>query len=349
MKKFIFVVFFSAFLLSAEKISFKDQNGNMLNLNEPVKRAALFPIPHASFSMALDNGPSRLVSINPTAKKALREHILGRIFKDALNLSTNGIGADFTPNVEELIKLKPDFVLQWGHTGDDIVSPLKKTGINMAIINYKGNEENALEWFDILAKAYDKKGRLDEILNHRKSIFERIKSYASTQKHAKTPKILTFYGRGNSYQANGDGTYQHYAINLIGAQNAINFKGSKIISKEQIIALNPDIIILSSFDDLMPKDIYKNNAFKNTQAVKNKRVYKIPFGGDRWDPPTAESHFAWIWLGILAYGEDFAKNFDLIAEMKKGYKILYNYDLSSDDIAEILRINENKISSNYNF
>lgn len=349
MKKFIFVAFFSAFLLSAEKISFKDQNGNIVNLNEPVKRAALFPIPHASLSIAIDNGPSRLVTINPTAKKALSEHILGRIFKDALNLSTNGIGADFTPNVEELIKLKPDFALQWGHTSSDIVEPLKKTGINMAIINYRGNEENALEWFELLGNAYDKKQRVDEILSHRKSVFERIKSYVVTKPHAKSPKILTFYGRANSFQANGEGTYQHYAINLIGAQNAVNFKGSKIISTEQLIASNPDIIILSSFDLLMPKDIYKNALFKNISAVKNKRVYKIPFGGDRWDPPTAESHFAWIWLGILAYGEDFARNFNLIDEMKKGYKILYGYDLKASDINEILRVDENKISSNYNF
>ena len=349
MKKSIFVLCVSFVLLSAKQISFKDQNDNMVILNEPPKRVAMFPIPHASFSIAIDAGPKRLITINPTAKKALSEHILGRIFPSALNLSTSGIGADFTPNVEELIKLKPDFALQWGHTSSDIVEPLKKTGINLAIINYRGNEENALEWFELLGNAYDKKERVDEILSHRKSVFGRIKSYVVTKPHAKSPKILTFYGRANGFVANGEGTYQHYAIKLIGAQNAVNFKGSKMISTEQLIASNPDIIILSSFDLLMPKDIYKNALFKNISAVKNKRVYKIPFGGDRWDPPTAESHFAWIWLGILAYGEDFARNFNLIDEMKKGYKILYGYDLKASDINEILRVDENKISSNYNF
>ena len=33
-------------------------------------------------------------------------------------------------------------------------------------------------------------------------------------------------------------------IKLIGAQNAVNFKGSKILSAEQIIASNPDISYL---------------------------------------------------------------------------------------------------------
>ena len=51
-------------------------------------------------------------------------------------------------------------------------------------------------------------------------------------------------GLAKGYQANGDGTYQHYMIKLIGAQNAVNFKGSKILSVEQIIASKPDIIIL---------------------------------------------------------------------------------------------------------
>lgn len=126
MKKSIFALCVSFVLLSAKQISFKDQNDNMVILNEPPKRVAMFPIPHASLSIAIDVGPKRLITINPTAKKALSEHILGRIFPSALNLSTSGIGADFTPNVEELIKLKPDFALQWGHTSSDIVEPLKK-------------------------------------------------------------------------------------------------------------------------------------------------------------------------------------------------------------------------------
>ena len=110
MKKLLFALMFFALALNAGQISFKDQDGNTVKLNEPAKRVAMFPIPLASFSMAVDRN-SRLVAINPVAKRALSEHILGRIFPDALNLSTNGIGADFTPNVEELIKLKPDFVM----------------------------------------------------------------------------------------------------------------------------------------------------------------------------------------------------------------------------------------------
>ena len=239
---------FFALALNAGQISFKDQDGNTVKLNEPAKRVAMFPIPLASFSMAVDNGNSRLVTINPVAKRALSEHILGRIFPDALNLSTNGIGADFTPNVEELIKLKPDFVMQWGHAGSDIVEPLRKAGVNLAIINYRGNEQNTLEWFNILSHAYDQKARVDEILEHRKNIRERVQNYAAklAKSGAKTPKILSFFGRAKGYQTNGDGTYQHYMIKLIGAQNAVNFKGSKILSTEQIIASKPDIIILMS-------------------------------------------------------------------------------------------------------
>lgn len=351
MKKSLFALMFFALALNAGQISFKDQDGNTVKLNEPAKRVAMFPIPLASFSMAVDNGNSRLVTINPVAKRVLSEHILGRIFPDALNLSTNGIGADFTPNVEELIKLKPDFVMQWGHAGSDIVEPLRKAGVNLAIINYRGNEQNTLEWFNILSHAYDQKVRVDEILEHRKNIRERVQNYAAklAKSGAKTPKILSFLGRAKGYQANGDGAYQHYMIKLIGAQNAVNFKGSKILSVEQIIASKPDIIILSSFDELMPKDLYENMLFKNTPAIKNKRVYKIPFGGDRWELPTAESHLAWLWFGVLAYGADFKAEFDLINEMKSSYKLLYNYELNGSDIDEILCVPYNKISNEYEF
>ena len=88
---------------------------------------------------------------------------------------------------------------------------------------------------------------MDEILEHRKNIRQRVQNYAAklAKSGAKTPKILSFFGRAKGYQANGDGTYQHYMIKLIGAQNAVNFKGSKILSVEQIIASKPDIIILT--------------------------------------------------------------------------------------------------------
>ena len=65
------------------QISFKDQNDNMVILNEPPKRVAMFPIPHASLSIAIDAGPKRLITINPTAKKALSEHILKLALADA--------------------------------------------------------------------------------------------------------------------------------------------------------------------------------------------------------------------------------------------------------------------------
>ena len=88
---------------------------------------------------------------------------------------------------------------------------------------------------------------------------------------------------------------------------------------------------------------------KNTPAIKNKRVYKIPFGGDRWELPTAESHLVWLWFGALAYGADFKAEFDLINEMKSSYKLLYNYELNGSDIDEILCVPYNKISNGYEF
>ena len=70
MKKLLFALMFFVLALNAGQISFKDQDGNTVKLNEPAKRVAMFPIPLASFSMAVDNGNSRLVNINPVAKRA---------------------------------------------------------------------------------------------------------------------------------------------------------------------------------------------------------------------------------------------------------------------------------------
>ena len=62
----------------------------------------------------------------------------------------------------------------------------------------------------------------------------------------------------------------------------------------------------------------------------------MPLGGYRWDPPNQESPLTWMWTANLLHPEVF--DYDLRAEMREAYRVLYDYELSDADIDEILWI-----------
>ena len=82
-----------------------------------------------------------------------------------------------------------------------------------------------------------------------------------------------------------------------------------------------------------------------TNAAQNGRVYKMPLGGYRWDPPNQESPLTWMWTANLLHPDLF--DYDLRAEMRAAYQVLYGHDLSDADIDEILWMDMQGGQANY--
>ena len=83
----------------------------------------------------------------------------------------------------------------------------------------------------------------------------------------------------------------NFYINLARGQNVASDMGMFVeVGVEQIIAWDPEVILLNGFEaKLSPHDVYNNELLADVSAVKNRRVYKMPLGGYRWDPPNQES------------------------------------------------------------
>jgi iron complex transport system substrate-binding protein len=325
------------------QIEFYDQTKMKVSLDNEVKKVVTIPIPLASLSISVDKNISRLSSINPVAKEAIDKGILHDIFPDCSSLSTKGIGSNFVPNIEELLKLNPDLVFQWAHYGQNTIEPLKQVGLKVALLKY-GEEELIQEWFEILGKAYNKEKRVDAILKYRQSVKNRLKNLTKDIKNK--PKVLYFLRVKQSLRVAGEGSFNNYSINLSGGKNIKGFKSFKELGIEEILKYNPDVILLNNFEsNLDLKEIYNHPLLSFTKAVKEKRVYKIPLGGTRWDPPGQESPLMWLWLFKLLH-PDLAV-FNLEKELQKAYKLLYDYDLNEDQMKTILHFNINKKSKYY--
>lgn len=335
-------------LALADPITVTDQGGRNVTLAGPAERIASIPIPMASTIIAIACSTDRLVGMNPTAKSAIVQGVLGRIFPQAKDIPTDITAPNFIPNVEELAATNPQLVIQWADYGSDLVDPITNAGLNVALISY-GTEEKTRYYQNMVASLMGKPERAAAINGWRDQVASELAAKARTIAPENKPKVL-YLGRAleNLTASGSKGDYGSWYIDLVGGISAsADVKGTgTTISPEQVAEWNPDVILLNSFEaKLGVERIYNDPILSLTKAAQNRKVYKMPLGGYRWDPPSQESPLTWMWLANLLHPDVFA--YDLRGEMKKAYKSLYDYDLTDADMDGILWTDMQGNASNY--
>ena len=323
----------------ADEIRFTDHEERVVTLSAPAERIASIPIPMASTLIAIDGGTERLVGMNPTAKSAIMEGILGRIFPEAREIPSDITAPNFIPNVEELARVNPDLVIQWAGRGPDYVDPITNAGLDLMTIMY-GTEARTREYMTMAATAMGKPERIEQIIDWRAAVEADIAARTATIPEDERPTVLYLLRAQENLRASGtENNYNAWYHMLAGGRNAADdlVGGWSDISVEQIAAWDPEVIFLNSFEaDLTLARILDDPILSLTSAAQSGRVYKMPLGGYRWDPPNQESPLTWMWTANLLHPEVF--DYDLRAEMREAYRVLYDYELSDADIDEILWI-----------
>jgi iron complex transport system substrate-binding protein len=119
------------------------------------------------------------------------------------------------------------------------------------------------------------------------------------------------------------------------------------VDQEQVMAWDPDVILLNGFEsDLSPQDVYDHPVLSNLTAAAERRVYQMPLGGYRWDPPNQESPLTWMWLAEILH-PDLDPNWTLRSEIIDAYEMLYGATLTQSQIDGILRVTANSDSAGY--
>lgn len=329
-----------------EKLIFTDQTDREVRVTHPINRIVTIPIPAASMMIAMDGGPERLVGMHPMSKTALEEGILKEFYPEALEIRSDIVGEGFMPNPEALLEVDPDIIFQWGHLGMDVVSPLENAGLNVGLLLY-GSQEYLEGWIATFGKVLGKQDKADRILawhhSTRKTIAEQVEEIPEEEK----PRVLYFLRYLSGKKVAGEGTYNDFYIKLAGGVNpAGDMNRFPDVSEEQIIAWDPEIILLNGFEsDLMPQHVYENEKLADVSAVKNRRVYKIPLGGYRWDPPNQESPLMWKWLTMVFHPDHF--DWELRSEIAENYGWIYGHTPTERQIDGILRMPMNSGSQGY--
>lgn len=329
----------------SEPIALMDLEGRAVTLPKAAERVVSIPIPLASTLIAMDQGTKRLVGMNAIAKSAILEGILGRIFPASRDIRSDIVGQNFMPNIENLAAARPDLVLQWGGRGDDIVKPLTNAGLPVALI-LCCKEVWTRSYHDLLAGAIGRPERATENTAWRDRVMAQITAKAGAIAPERKPRVLFVTRALDQLQVSGSDAYGGWMIELAGGVNVTGGDYYIPVNAEQIAAWNPDVILLNSFEDMLDTGfVLKHPILSLTNAAQTSRVYKMPLGGYRWDPPSHESPLTWMWLANLLHPEHYS--FDLRAAMREVYQTLYGHRLIDADIDEILRIGMQGSAAHY--
>ena len=324
-----------------------DQRGRPIVLPRPAERIVALPVPMASIVMALDGNSRRIVGMHPSARQSIQEGFLRRIFPEALSINADVTrGGMFAPNLESILTLRPDVVLQWTEPADAIRAVegagLTVVGLTNSPPTQRIHERNLA----IVGEVIGRQKRVAELIRMQQEMQRRIEEAVAGLPASQKPRVLYLSGVRQSMRPAGRDTYQNFWIGLTGGANVAAFAGMNIaVNLEQIIAWNPQVVFIGTFDDATPDDIMRSPALAGVAAVRDRRVYKLPHGGYRWDPGSHESHLTWQWAVTLLHPE--RAHFDLRGSMRDVYMFLYRYKLTDADIDEILQVRLNGSMEGY--
>lgn len=219
----------------------------------------------------------RIVSLTPSITKSLylldeKENVVGiTSFCEKISNKQKIVGTYLQPNIEEIIKLNPDviFISKEG-TRKEIVDKMNKFNLKVVVLPPVNTYEEVKQQFIQIAKYVNKEKIAKKIIRKYET------QYKLYNKNTKK-RVLCIIGFQPLVVAS-DKSFIGEVIKYAGAENCVKnvLLSYPQLNPEDIIKLNPDLIIVPDMG-ISTAEIKKFfNSFKNIYAVKNNKIFVLP-------------------------------------------------------------------------
>ncbi len=257
---------------------------------EPTLQASITLTDGLGRSLTLEGPPQRIVSLAPSNTEILfaigaGQQVVGRdefsnYPEDALALPSVG-GSWGNYNTEAIVELNPDLVLAAEINPPELVESLEKLGLTVYLLP---NPTDIDGIYQIMETAALLTWRQEETTILVQSLKERVEA-VTNQTSGLTDRPAVFYEldstEPNAPYTAGAGTFVELLIEMAGGTNIGSAMDSPWaqISLEQLVVLDPDIILLGdSAYGVTPESVGARAGWESISAVANARVY--PFDDD---------------------------------------------------------------------
>jgi iron complex transport system substrate-binding protein len=327
-----------------DTIRFLDHRNQVIELASPPEKIVSMFASGPLVYYAVEGSSDHIAGVNRKAQKMYEGSFYAQLIPEFLKLNMNVAGDGFAPNVEAILEIAPDVVQQWIFD-PKIIEPLERVGLKVIGFDCCTNQHRR----DYLMLSGYTSGRIDRaqmILQKQDASDQALRAIFAETKPEDTVGILVIDEIKDSFRviANSSQDYSLSGTRNLAADNTGEWW--RTVDAEQLLVWNPSIIVIpASASDLTPADFYNNAMLSSLDAVKNKQVYKFPQFNR--SPDAAEIYLSDDWLARIAHPKHFQDPKAFRATVKDGYKLIYQKDLTDDQLRFVLELDQNKDSARY--
>ena len=320
-----------------------DHNGVEVTIPEKVERIVVCDIlPLPSVLAVFFDSAEKIVGMSGNSMSAAENGLLGQLYPEILDAETGFIDGS-TVNTEELMKLQPDVVF-YSASRKEQGEQLRKAGFAAVAISVNKWDYDCIEtlnqWAALLGEIFPENDRREAVAAYSEKIYKMVQDRVRDIPQRQRVLYLFQYSETN-LQTSGSKFFGQWWADAIGAVNVaqeLTTDNSVAVNMEQVYDWNPELIFITNFTTAKPEDLYENTVgvydWSGIQAVRNRRVYKMPLGMYRSYTPGADTPVTLLWMAKTAYPELFA-DIDILEETKAYYKEVFGIDLTENQAASI--------------
>lgn len=242
-------------------------------------------------------------------------------------------------NIETLASLHPDVILMSYAAGKptwmDKITALNIPIVLMPALTFDDIATTILMTGEILGP---KEAALaKEFVKYYQDNISRVRAVTATLPKEQRPKVLHTMQSG-LLAVDGVNSLIDNWITIAGGTNAaVDVKGTgKIVTMEQILQWNPDVIICGTTPSSKNQQkIIHDPQWSGINAVKKGNVFVNPSGVYLWDRHSAEGALQVLWAAKILHPDKF-KKMDIRQETTSFYSRFLHYQLTDKDLDSIL-------------
>ena len=296
-------------------ITVTDQAGREVTINQEPQRIITAYYITSSLLIALDLD-DRIVGIENNPEKRA---IYGLSAPELLELPQIGTAKEL--DVEAVMALDPDLLILPMKL-KNTVPTLEELGLTVLIVDPE-DQERVNGMIRLVGEATGKSEPAEKLL-----------SWISSQQEFLGEELTdiqlpTVYLAGNSsmLKTAGDAMYQADMIRLAGGTNvasAIEDTYWAEIDYEQLLAWDPDYIILAAEATYTVEDVLADPNLADCKAVTGGNVYRLPNRAEAWDSPVPGSILGAVWLANILH-PDKISDAECTTRMNEFYDAFYHF------------------------
>lgn len=246
-----------------------------------------------------------------------------------LELPNVGTAKEF--NMEGCVALEPDLVILPKRLKDS-ADTMTELGIPVILVSPESHQE-LVDMITLIGQATGAEDSASKLIAYYNDELAAVEEFAAQQ----DPLPITYMAGNSSYLSTAPkDMYQASLITAAGGVNAaaeIDGDNWTDVSYEQLIAMDPDVIVIPAEAGYTKEDIMADPQLAALSAVREAQVYQMPKDFEPWDSPVPSCTLGLRWM-LYALHEPQAPLEQLQTTAAAFYKEFYGVEIDASQIGK---------------